>query len=500
MCTPLEKTKKPMSHASSQQGAASVEAAHARRGAGGVSRRRFLATAGLAAAGLTGAGWAGGAARPEPPAANGSAAGEATGFYRVEEVGGKWSVFSPAGEPVYLRGLNHFGNGTHMPHNLEARYGAVEAWRRSVRDRHRQWGFNYIAPSVGPSEPTDQVAAPVPNEQGGRRWPTDIRRTPEWPAEDYAALEYPFAMFLEYPRQYMAGTDLPDVFSKEFREAVDARCRAFCEPLADNPHLVGYHFTHNPPWHPANPSFRLWLASITAEPDGRRRWADLMRRVYGSVERWRQTYGMPVESFEEVAALEFPLRSYVSEQRGQEDRLAFMKRACEEWYKVYAGTIRKYDPNHLLLGDRNTIHLSPLPAYAIEAMARHVDIVSVNVMGPAETFYGVLEQVTRHYDGPILLADTGAGIYDGSYAKSTYQTRDLAEFEQLYESHMRAGLSHPQLVGLGWCGYYETPSSRSGIVDARTDEALEARVAVMEKWNAWMEDAFAERIARLAGR
>ena len=42
-------------------------------------------------------------------------------------------------------------------------------------------------------------------------------------------------------------------------------------------------------------------------------------------------------------------------------------------------------------------------------MGRYVDVVSVNVMGPARTFYGELEQVTRHWDGPILLADTGAG-------------------------------------------------------------------------------------------
>ena len=181
----------------------------------------------------------------------------------------------------------------------------------------------------------------------------------------------------------------------------------------------------------------------------------------------------------------FPLRGYVSERDAIQDRIAFMERVCEEWYKVYAETIRKYDPNHLILGDRNTIHLHPFPAFAAHKMRPYVDVLSVNVMGPAETVYASLEQVTRHWDGPIHLADTGAGIYNGDYPKSAYMTRDLAEYEALYRSHMQAGLAHPQIIGMGWCGYYETPSHRSGIVDARDDEPLTERIEVMTRWNNW---------------
>ena len=63
---------------------------------------------------------------------------------------------------------------------------------------------------------------------------------------------------------------------------------------------------------------------------------------------------------------------------------------------------------------------------------------------------------------------------------------------------MEAGLEHPQLVGFGWCGYYETPSSRSGLVDSRTDEPLADRLEVVRKWNGWMEEAYGERMALLA--
>ena len=466
------------------------------REAMGIGRRRFLTSVGAAAVGLACPGWTSQVNTGGRPAKGDY---EATGFFRVEEVGGKWVVFDPDGRPVYLRGLNHYGDGTHMPHNLEGRHGTAEAWRTSVRERHRAWGFNYLPPSVGPSESTPFALPPVPTETGGRRWkePVAIHRTPEWEAEHYAALEFPFAPFMDVPKQYMSGTDLPDVFSDAFREQIDQRARELAGPLAESPHLVGYHFVHNPPWDATNPAFDFWIANIVAGEAGRREWTSLMHQIYGTVERWREVYGMPISSFEEIMGLRSPLRGYVSEQRARRDRIAFMERVCERWYQVFTEAIRRYDRDHLILGDRNTIHLSPLPDYAVRIMARYVDVVSVNVMGPAETFYGVLEQVTRHYDGPILLADTGAGIYDGVWAKSVYQARDLEEFDALYASYMEAGLEHPQLVGFGWCGYYETPSSRSGLVDARTDEPLGERIAVMEKWNAWMEGRFPKRVAEL---
>ena len=166
-----------------------------------------------------------------------------------------------------MRGLNHYGDGSLMPLNLKVKYGSTEAWRRSVCERHREWGFNYLPPSIGPSEPTADVVSPLANERGGLRWPTDIRRTPEWPAKHFAELDYPFVGFLDVPRQYMAGRGLPDVFSSDFRDVIDQRCKEFVRPLRDNPNLIGYHFCHNPPWDHTNNSFHLWLLSGSTGED-----------------------------------------------------------------------------------------------------------------------------------------------------------------------------------------------------------------------------------------
>lgn len=414
-------------------------------------------------------------------------ADESSAFFRVEQVDGNWKLLDPGGKPFYMRGVNHYGDGSGMPWNLKETHGSVAQWRKSLRDRVESWGFNYLPPSIGPTA-LDPETVPKPHGRNNL-----IKRTPEWSAQHFAELQFPFTIFLEYPRQYMAGNNLPDVFSQEFKNALDARCREVCLPLKDNPNLIGYHFCHNPPWDPKATSFDLWINDITKKGmAGRTAWIELMRRIYGSVDRWAEVYGVPVESWDEIEQLDDPLRGYINKRKHLDDRRAFMQRICERWYKVHHDTIRRYDQNHLILGDRNTLHLQPLPEYAIRIMKPYIDVLSVNVMGPPPIVFGVLEDATRVWDGPIHLADTGAGVYSGEIPKSGYQGRDLADFEKVYAGMMRMGVEHPQIIGFGWCGFYETPhpGGRSGLVDVATGEPLPERLDIVRRWNRWMAQKY----------
>ncbi len=388
----------------------------------------------------------------------------------------------------FLSGIPYFQRDIELASGLQ-QLGTVAAWRESLRDRNKSWGFNYLPPSIGPTA-IDPSTVEKPH---GRH--NLITRTPEWTAEQYAELNFPFTIFLEYPKQYMSGNDLPDVFSEEFEKGVDRRCREVCLPLKDNPNLIGYHYTQNPPWHPQAKSFDLWIDAIT-KPGmaGRTAWIELMKRIYGSVERWAEVYGIPINNWDEIEDLDDPLRGYVYERKHLADRKAFMQRICQRWYQVHHDAIRRYDTNHLILGDRNTLHLQPLPDYAIRIMKPYVDVLSVNVMGPPPIVYGVLEDATRVWDGPIHLADTGSGIYSGGLPKSTYQARDLAEFEKVYAGMMQMGVEHPQIIGFGWCGFYETPhpGGRSGLVDVATGEPLSDRLEIVIRWNKWMKINYEE--------
>lgn len=405
-----------------------------------------------------------------------------SGFFTIKNADGKWWLLNPQGKIFHMRGCNHYGNGTHMPWNLKEKYGTITRWRYSVKNNHKEWGFTYMPTSIGPHAIDPST---IGNKEKNRA--NLVTRAPEWSASDFAALNFPFTAFLEVPKQYMGGAGLPDVFSDEFKAAVDKKCREFVLPLKDNPNLIGYHFTHNPPWNIEASSADLWIEACTRKGSaGLKEWIKLMQQIYGNVERWRATYGIPINEWKDIETLERPLRGYVSGNRLRDDKESFLKRICEQWYKTYHNTIRKYDGNHLLLGDRNTLHLHEAPSpWAFFIMQKYIDVLSVNVMGPPETVYSVLEVATRNWDGPILLADTGSGIYKGEPAKSAYQTANITEFEDVYGGLMKMSIEHFQIIGFGWCGYYDTPhpGGRSGLVDVRTDEPSSEILPVIKKWN-----------------
>ena len=178
----------------------------------------------------------------------------AGGFFRVEQRNGKWFVIDPAGKPFHMRGCNHYSNGTRMPWNLkECCSNDPAKWTAELRDRHRDWGFTFLASSIGGAaiDPATLLDAKAKGNL--------VVRVPEWTAEERIWANFPFTPFLGVPQEYMAGERLGDVWGDKFISAVDERCRELVAPLKDNKMLIGYHFSHNPPWNNRARSFELWI-------------------------------------------------------------------------------------------------------------------------------------------------------------------------------------------------------------------------------------------------
>jgi hypothetical protein len=68
--------------------------------------------------------------------------------------------------------------------------------------------------------------------------------------------------------------------------------------------------------------------------------------------------------------------------------------------------------------------------------------------------------------------------------------QDADEFANVYHDYMRLGVEHPQIIGLGWCGYYETCCARSGLVDSVSDEPDALKIAGIKAGNAWMDEHY----------
>jgi hypothetical protein len=130
---------------------------------------------------------------------------EATGFFRVQQIEGRWWFVDPDGYLFLSTGANGI-RGENGPRG-----------RALVSRRMEAWGLNTIG-NWSAFRPAD----------GGRR--------------------KPYVTMLRLPRSTPAYLGMPDVYSEDFARAVEESAAKQCGALRDDPWLLGYFLGNEPPW------------------------------------------------------------------------------------------------------------------------------------------------------------------------------------------------------------------------------------------------------------
>jgi len=127
-----------------------------------------------------------------------NAQSRATGFFRVEQIDGRWWFVDPDGHLFLSTGINGTPGGG-------AGFGANDAGSERTNRRLDSWGMT----SGGHGRPSTVML----------RWPRGIN-------------------FL----------GLPDVYSPKFAADIDAAANTQCTPHKDDPLILGYFVGNEPPW------------------------------------------------------------------------------------------------------------------------------------------------------------------------------------------------------------------------------------------------------------
>jgi hypothetical protein len=188
--------------------------------------------------------------------------------------------------------------------------------------------------------------------------------------------------------------------------------------MADDPKLIGYFYTDCPTWvHPC------------VRPERKGPWFD-------------------------------PERLDTEEGRQELSELA------SRYYQVTRDAIRRYDPHHLILGDRYEA-ARPLAEQVLKAAAPYIDVLSFQFFSDADT----IRQTFAHWHNltglPVLLADACA------------TGRDIAR----YPGMMQALVELPCCVGWHYCGAYVRNRCRGWGFRDESDEVGEEVVAIVREAN-----------------
>ena len=344
----------------------------------------------------------------------------ATGFFRVEQIDGRWWFVDPDGHLFYSTGVNGIGTSSGTPvanrqeifaslppaqpgrgpggaglasfytRNLQLRYGQDfnAAWGELTFRRLDAWGFNTVA-GFGSTPPTSIA------KDGARRPYTIMLRGQTGPN--------------------VMG--MPDVYSPDFEQRVDQMAQR-CASLKDDPFLLGYFVGNEPPW-PTRES--LLCDALLAGPD---------------------------------SVIKSRLAEFLKAGDTPERRRQFVYDAFGHFLATLNAAIKKYDPNHLNLGIRLG---GEVPDEVIKA-CRVFDVCSINVYDfaiPQKT----LDRYAALTARPLIGGEFHFGAPERGLGGGLRQVANQTERGVAYQHYVEHAASHPSMIGTHWFQWIDQPST-----------------------------------------
>jgi hypothetical protein len=364
------------------------------------------------------------------PAVGRSATKSRGGFFTVAPRGGRWWLLTPEDAPFFSLGLNHIDSSPlRAPEGDDvwrAKYGnSMERWlKEAVASDLRDWGFNTVGW-------TQEVVV---------RGTTIHRHSPAFTFEEYQWLGLPYCHLLPFAEihQWEAETRHPDFLSKDFEDWCDYVSRSQCARFVDDPKLIGYFYSDCPMW-------------VHTRPDN----------------RWKGPLFAPEKLETEAGRKE-------------------LSRLAARYYQVTHDAIRRYDRNHLILGDRYEAN-APLPMEVVEAAKPFVDVLSF------QDFKDPVKHLADWHarsGKPVLWADGAMSVAAKAPSGGDTFARNGGQW---YADVLQGLRGTSGCVGAHLCGaYLRNNARRRGLRDAQ-EHADDENLALISKANhetaAWVQTA-----------
>ncbi len=221
-----------------------------------------------------------------------------------------------------------------------------EAWYTEMVERLKKWGFTGVG---------------------------------AWSRQDSArANEFPNVPLLKFggdganlPRFGAGGyTDMPDPYDAAFDSRLDAYFAGFANSATDRT-IVGYFFGNEVHYE------KFMEAVTTSATKGkavRAAFEAFLAERYASLSDFNAAWGTSYSAYSSIGAQ--PVTA-----AGKNDVYAFFAEYIDLLYQKIHTTFRKYDPNHLLMGERllgSSVTTLNLRVPIMEAAGKYTDVVSYN--------------------------------------------------------------------------------------------------------------------------
>ena len=346
---------------------------------------------------------------------------KATGFFRVEQINGKWWFVDPDGHLFLSMGVNGIGAG-----GAGTRVTGREAYFAGEPPADLPAGSSGRRPAAGDFYGWNLA------RRYGAGWDSQsngmaLRRMEAWglnTARSVLSKEklMPYATMLRAARTEPVYMGMPDVYSPEFARTADSSAASQMATLKDDSYLLGYFIGNEPAW-PGRESELADMILAGKETETQRR-----------------------------------LKAFLAAGDTPAQRKEFVLTAFEHQLQVTNQAARKYDPNHLNLG----IRFGALPPDDVIRLGRLFDVYSHNIYEytPDREWVAKLYQLTGK---PLLIGEFHFGTPTRGQAPALMQVANEKERGIAYRYYVEQVASMPSFVGAHWFAWLD--ESVAGRID-----------------------------------
>ena len=437
-----------------------------------------------------------------------------TGFFHVEQAGGRWMLVTPEGNAFFQLGVCGIAS-TDDCTRVAGREKIYEwlpkkdprfltAWR----DQRPDWGnFSFYAANwirkfdrpFNLEEWTGQVVKRL------RLWGFNSAGAFSANTQTMKDAQFPNVAFLPLGKgdgvvtlpERIGAAELLDPFVPGTEEALDKKFAARIAPRANDPLLIGYFYGNEQHFEELPKKIATYKASKVA---AKGRLVQLLREKYRDIAAFNAAWNpaKPFGDFDELK--EEPL--FIRTDAAAADMQEFYELYLETYFSMVERLFRKYDPNHLLIGSRMTPGTTNNET-AVRIAGKYTDVVSINYYSYAIE-KDFLQRASEWSGGkPILLSEWFFGAMDTGLGGGK-EVANQEERAAAYRNYVEQAAALPFVIGSQWFIYadqsitgrffegYHGEGNNTGLVDV-TDRPYKPLVRAAAESHARIYDVMLGR-------
>ena len=377
-----------------------------------------------------------------------------TGYFYTKKIDNKWWFIDPLGHKFLSVGVDciSFGGGGNVnrvdqrrnmyeilpPENIMKKYSRRGNYSYGIWNLYRRFGDDLVNKSK------DLI----------------IKRMTNWGINTIANWSDPRIIDMNKKACLLRFDDLgiendlmglTDVYINGYQDKIDENISTYVEKYKTNPWVIGYFIGNEPAW--INNEDRL--ASIIINGKDR-----------------------PIKT---------ALKKYLTKHGDtKENRKEFIYLTFEKFITYVNNTLKKYDPNHLILGIRFG-QPSSVDNRLLEICSKGFDVLSFNsyTLRPEPE---MLDNTLKITGLPMLIGEYHFGTVTRGRGQSLWQVPTEKDRGVAYRYYTEQAYSHPGLIGTGYfqwndqdlTGRFDGENYHCGLVDV-TDRPYTEQVDAMKK-------------------